>query len=221
MRPQVVGRYGWCWGWWSDPLPTRHPPRNLSPESKNVFSIPISLGRYLYSVCIITPRVPVRVRQPPGRPIPPQSIHVGHKTPEATPREKARGRQTRQTPATHSMQVCHAMQIKPSQAIPTLRPCVRLSKKPKRPRTRERKMREEGKWETRRGIRRKPADHALPHSDADIKAGGSGASNRISLASLDHDRAPRRASSYGTSAPSSFMRRLNSSRLTQPWNPRP
>lgn len=156
-------------------------------------------------------------RPPPSRP----SLYTWDtKRPKPHQERKPEKEQTRQTPATHPMQVCHAMQTKPSQAISTSRPCVRLSKKAKRPRTRER-GRAEGKWETRRGIRRKPADHAPPHSDADIKAGGSGASNRISLASLDHDRAPRRASSYGTSAPSSFMRRLNSSRLTQPWNPRP
>lgn len=172
-------------------------------------------------MCIITPRVPVRVRQPPGRPLPAPVYTRG--TQNARSHTK-RGSQRKSNPDRHRQPIpCNcAMPCNPSQAKSfsrRVRVCVCQRNRNGRGQERERE-REEGKWETRRGIRRKPAGRA-PHSDADIKAGGSGASNRISRTSLDHDRAPRRASSYGTSAPSSFMRRLNSSRLTQPWNPRP
>lgn len=81
-------------------------------------------------------------RPPPSRP----SLYTWDtKRPKPHQERKPEEEQPRQTPATHSMQLCHAMQPKPSQVIFTSRPCVRLSKKPKRPRTRERERERERK----------------------------------------------------------------------------
>jgi hypothetical protein len=130
---------------------------SVRTPSKNIFSIPISLGTCTPYVLLL-PEYRCVCASHPAAPSRPSLYTWDTKRPKPHQEKKRKpGRHRQPNPCK-----CHAMQTKPSHFhVACVRVCVyrrnRNARRQEREREREGEREEREKWKTRRGIRRKPA----------------------------------------------------------------